>query len=148
MKILKNALFEREEKYRLVTSAFRFNIEYLDCLKDLNKIYLCKNSSNVLLKFSLEDSSNLISIQAETYLLEYIGPEYNDKMVLSDIEKKLTKLGINHFASQLIAKSIKESKPIDLIDFIRNHLASVNQDSSFYIDTVDSEGNENRVICN
>lgn len=148
LRILRNALTNRTKECQLVTSGFRYNIEYLDCLKDINRIYECGNGSQVLLKVTQGDSSNTISIESQTYLLEYCGPDFSNDIDEKEILKKITKLGIDHYASQLIAKSIKTSKPIDLIDFIQNHLAAVNQDSLFYIDTVDSEGNERRVVCN
>ena len=80
--------------------------------------------------------------------MEYCGPDLSKDIDEKKIMKKFTKLGIDHYASELIAKSIKTSIPINLIDFIQNHLASVNQDSLVYIGMVDSEGNERRILCN
>ena len=144
MKLLKNALPTGELSYRLSTSEFRFNLEYLACLKYLNTIYQSYKGSDCLLELSPADSSTTMFIDAEAYLLEYIGPSINSELSVEEIQSKLEEMGVENYTSEFIAKSIKTGKPLDLVDLIENHIASVGQFSYYYIDIMDSEGNEER----
>lgn len=145
MKLLKNAIHLCEGNCRLTTSEFRYNFEYLDCLKYLNTIYQSYKGSDCLLELSAGDSSTTMFIESEAYLLEYIGPPIDSKMKEEDIQSKLKDMGVEYYTSEFIAKSIKTGKPLDLVDMIENHVASAGQFSSYYIDIVDMDGNEERI---
>ena len=145
--ILLNAQGKGEEDCRLTTSEFRYNFEYLDCLKYLNKIYQSYKGSDYLLELSPGDSSTTMFIDSEAYLLEYIGPPIDSKMRYEDIQFKLKDMGVEYYTSEFIAKSIKTGKPLDLVDMIENHIASAGQFSAYYIDIMDMDGNEERIEC-
>jgi hypothetical protein len=98
-----------------------------------------------LLTISSGDSSNTIIIEAEAYLLEYIGSEFDASMDKDVIESELRKQGIEHYTAEFIAESIVKNKPIDLVDIIKNHIASALQLSAFHIDIMDRDGNEERI---
>ena len=146
MILLKNALKGIEE-CRLTTSEFRYNFEYLDCLKYLNTIYQSYKGSDYLLELSLGDSSTTIFIDAEAYLLEYIGPSINSELSEDEIQSKLEEMGVEYYTSEFIAKSIKTGNPLDLVDMIKNNIASAEQFSSYYIDIIGMSGNEERIEC-
>lgn len=143
-KILSNAL-KGDGDSRMSVTEFRYNFEYLDCLKELNTIYDSYCGSDHLLTISSGDSSNTIIIEAEAYLLEYIGSEFNASMDKDVIESELRKQGIEHYTAEFIAESIVKNKPIDLVDIIKNHIASALQLSAFHIDIMDRDGNEERI---
>ena len=67
MILLKNAQDKGEEDCRLTTSEFRYNFEYLDCLKYLNKIYQSYKGSDYLLELSPGDSSTTMFIDSEAF---------------------------------------------------------------------------------
>ena len=67
MILLKNAQDKGEEDCSLTTSEFRYNFEYLDCLKYLNKIYQSYKGSDYLLELSPGDSSTTMFIDAEAF---------------------------------------------------------------------------------
>ena len=144
--LLKNAL-KGSEECRLTTSEFRYNFEYLDCLKYLNTIYQSYSGSDCLLELSPGDSSTTMLIDAEAYLFEYIGPSINSELSEDEIQSKLERMGVEYYTSEFIAKSIKTGKPLDLVDMIKNHIATAGQFSSYYIDIADAEGNEERIEC-
>ena len=143
-KILSNAL-KGDGDSRMSVTEFRYNFEYLDCLKELNTIYDSYCGSDHLLTISSGDSSNTIIIEAEAYLLEYIGSEFDVSMDKYVIESELRKKGIEHYTAEFIAESIVKNKPIDLVDIIKNHIASALQLSAFHIDIMDRDGNEERI---
>ena len=143
-KILSNAL-KGDGDSRMSVTEFRYNFEYLDCLKELNTIYDSYCGSDHLLTISSGDSSNTIIIEAEAYLLEYIGSEFDVSMDKDVIESELRKKGIEHYTAEFIAESIVKNKPIDLVDIIKNHIASALQLSAFHIDIMDRDGNEERI---
>ena len=147
MILLKNAQGKGEEDCRLTTSEFRYNFEYLDCLKYLNTIYQSYKGSDCLLELSPGDSSTTMFIDAEAYLLEYIGPSINSELSEDEIQSKLEEMGVEYYTAEFISKSIKTGKPLDLVDMIENHIASLGQFSSYYIDIADAEGNEERIEC-
>ena len=89
-KILRNAL-KGEEDSRMSVTEFRYNFEYLDCLKELNSIYESYCGSDHLLSISSGESSNTIIIEAEAYLLEYTGSEFDASMDKVVIESQLRK---------------------------------------------------------
>jgi len=144
--LLINAL-KGSEECRLTTSEFRYNFEYLDCLKYLNTIYQSYKGSDYLLELSLGDSSTTIFIDAEAYLLEYIGPSINSELSEDEIQSKLEEMGVEYYTSEFIAKSIKTGNPLDLVDMIKNNIASAEQFSSYYIDIIGMSGNEERIEC-
>ena len=144
-KILRNAL-KGEEDSRINVTEFRYNFEYLDCLKELNAIYESYCGSDHLLSISSGDSSNTIIIEAEAYLLEYIGSEFDASMDKVVIESQLRKQGVEHYTSEFIAESIVTNKPVDLVDIIQNHVASAWQLSACHIDIMDRDGNEERIV--
>ena len=146
MILLINAL-KGSEECRLTTSEFRYNFEYLDCLKYLNTIYQSYKGSDYLLELSLGDSSTTIFIDAEAYLLEYIGPSINSELSEDEIQSKLEEMGVEYYTSEFIAKSIKTGNPLDLVDMIKNNIASAEQFSSYYIDIIGMSGNEERIEC-
>jgi len=86
-------------------------------------------------------------IDAEAYLLEYIGPSINSELSKEQIQSILKEMGVEYYTSEFIAKSIKTGKPMDLVDMIENHIASAGQFSSYYIDITDAECNEERIEC-
>ncbi len=90
MMLLKNAL-KGNEDCRLYTSEFRYNFEYLDFLKELNRIYKSYKGSDYLLNINPGDSSSTIVIESEACLLEYDGNEFNSKMDKTEIENNLKK---------------------------------------------------------
>tara|TARA_B110001452_G_C15171837_1_gene407285 strand:- start:720 stop:1154 length:435 start_codon:yes stop_codon:yes gene_type:complete len=137
--LLKNAL-KGNEDCRLYTSELRYNFEYLDFLKELNRIYKSYKGSDYLLNITPGDSSSTIVIESEAYLLEYDGNEFNSKMDKTEIENNLKKEGIENYTAEFIALSIVEEKPIDLVYIIKNFIASLAQ--TYKIDIVDMGGNE------
>ena len=139
MILLQNAL-KGIEDCRLYTSEFRYNIEYLDFLKELNKIYKSYRGSDHLLNITPGDSSGTIVIESEAYLFEYIGDDYNSDMKKNIIENELRKKGIEYYTAEFIALSIVEEKPMDLVYIIENFIASLGQ--SYRIDILDMQGNE------
>ncbi len=141
MILLKNAL-KGSEDCRLTTSEFRYNFEYLNFLKELNRIYHSYKGSDHLLTIMPGDSSSTMVIEAEAYLLEYTGTEFDSSMEKGVIESQLRKQGVEHYTSEFIASSIVEEKPIDLVNIIEYHIASVGQFSSYRIDIMDMDGNE------
>ena len=144
-KILRNAL-KGEEDSRMSVTEFRYNFEYLDCLKELNTIYESYCGSDHLLSISSGDSSNTIIIEAEAYLLEYIGSEFDASMDKVVIESQLRKQGVEHYTAEFIAESIVTNKPVDLVDIIQNYIASASQLSACHIDITDRDGNEERIV--
>ena len=118
----------------------RYNFEYLDFLKELNRIYESYKGSDYLLNITTGDSSSTIVIESEAYLLEYDGNEFNSKMDKTEIENNLKKKGIENYTAEFIALSIVEEKPIDLVYIIKYFIASLGQ--SYIIDIVDMAGNE------
>ena len=144
-KILRNALKGFGDSSMSVTE-FRYNFEYLDCLKELNAIYESYCGSDHLLSISSGDSSNTIIIEAEAYLLEYIGSEFDASMDKVVIESQLRKQGVEHYTAEFIAESIVTNKPVDLVDIIQNYVASAWQLSACHIDITDRDGNEERVV--
>ena len=144
-KILRNAL-KGEEDSRMSVTEFRYNFEYLDCLKELNTIYESYCGSDHLLSISSGDSSNTIIIEAEAYLLEYTGSEFDASMDKDVIESQLRKKGVEHYTAEFIAESIVTNKPVDLVDIIQNHVASAWQLSACHIDITDRDGNEERIV--
>lgn len=141
MILLINAL-KGSEDCRLTTSEFRYNFEYLDFLKELNRIYQSYKGSDHLLTIMPGDSSSTIVIEAEAYLLEYTGTEFDSSMEKDVIVSQLRKQGVEHYTSEFIADSIVTKKPIDLVNLIEYHIASVVQFSSYRIDIMDMDGNE------
>jgi predicted GNAT family acetyltransferase len=137
--LLKNAL-KGNDDCRLYTSELRYNFEYLDFLKELNRIYESYKGSDYLLNITTGDSSSTIVIESEAYLLEYDGNEFNSKMDKTEIENNLKKKGIENYTAEFIALSIVEEKPIDLVYIIKYFIASLGQ--SYIIDIVDMAGNE------
>lgn len=131
---------------RMSVTEFRYNFEYLDCLKELNSIYESYCGSDHLLSISSGDSSNTIIIEAEAYLLEYIGTEFDASMDKDVIEAQLRKQGIEHYSAEFIAESIVTNIPINLVDIIQNYIASASQLSAFHIDIMDRDGNEERIV--
>lgn len=131
---------------RMSVTEFRYNFEYLDCLKELNSIYESYCGSDHLLSISSGDSSNTIIIEAEAYLLEYIGSEFDASMDKDVIEAQLRKQGIEHYSAEFIAESIVTNIPINLVDIIQNYIASASQLSAFHIDIMDRDGNEERIV--
>ncbi len=99
-----------------------------------------------MLSISSGDSSNTIIIEAEAYVLEYIGSEFDASMDKDLIESQLRNQGIEHYTSEFIAESIVTNKPVDLVDIIQNHVASSWQLSACHIDITDRDGNEERVV--
>lgn len=144
-KILRNALKGVGDS-RMSVTEFRYNFEYLDCLKELNTIYESYCGSDHLLSISSGDSSNTIIIEAEAYLLEYIGSEIDANMDKGVIEAQLRKQGVEHYTAEFIAESIVTNKPVDLVDILQNHIASAWQLSACHIDIMDRDGNEERVV--
>jgi hypothetical protein len=144
-KILRNALKGFGDSSMSVTE-FRYNFEYLDCLKELNAIYESYCGSDHLLSISSGDSSNTIIIEAEAYVLEYIGSEFDASMDKDVIESQLRNQGIEHYTSEFIAESIVTNKPVDLVDIIQNHIASASQLSACHIDITDRDGNKERIV--
>ncbi len=144
-KILRNAL-KGEGYSRISVTEFRYNIEYLDFLKELNAIYDSYCGSDYLLSISSGDSSNSIIIEAEAYLLEYIGSEFDASKDKDLIESQLRKQGVEHYTAEFIAESIITNKPVDLVDIIQNHIASSSQLSAWRIDITDRYGNEERIV--
>ena len=144
-KILRNAI-KGDGDSRMSVTEFRYNFEYLDCLKELNTIYESYCGSDHLLSISSGDSSNTIIIEAEAYLLEYIGSEIDANMDKGVIEAQLRKQGVEHYTAEFIAESIVTNKPVDLVDIIQNHIASAWQLSACHIDIMDRDGNEERVV--
>ena len=144
-KILRNAL-KGDGDSRMSVTEFRYNFEYLDCLKELNTIYESYCGSDHLLSISSGDSSNTIIIEAEAYLLEYIGSEFNASMDKDVIEAQLRKQGVEHYTAEFIAESIVTNKPVDLVDIIQNYIASASQLSACHIDITDRDGNEERIV--
>ena len=102
-KILRNAL-KGEGGSRMSVTEFRYNFEYLDCLNELNTIYESYCGSDHLLSISSGDSSNTITIEAEAYLLEYIGSEFDASMDIHVIESQLRKQGIEYYTAEFIAE--------------------------------------------
>ena len=88
MILLKNTL-KGSEDCRLTTSEFRYNFEYLDCLKYLNTIYQSYKGSDYLLELSPGDSSTTMFIDAEAYLFEYTGPSINSELSEEQIKSTL-----------------------------------------------------------
>ena len=144
-KILRNAL-KGDGDSRMSVTEFRYNFEYLDCLKELNTIYESYCGSDHLLSISSGDSSNTIIIEAEAYLLEYIGSEFNASMDKDVIEAQLRKQGVEHYTAEFIAESIVTNKSVDLVDIIQNYIASASQLSACHIDITDRDGNEDRIV--
>jgi len=144
-KILRNAL-KVEGDSRMSVTEFRYNFEYLDCLKELNAIYESYCGSDHLLSISSGDSSNTIIIEAEAYLLEYTGSEFDASMDKVVIESQLRKQGVEHYTAEFIAESIVTNKPVDLVDIIQNYVASAWQLSACHIDITDRDGNEERIV--
>jgi hypothetical protein len=144
-KILRNAI-KGDGDSRMSVTEFRYNFEYLDCLKELNAIYESYCGSDHLLIISSGDSSNTIIIEAEAYLLEYIGSEFDASMDKVVIESQLRKQGLEHYTAEFIAESIVTNKPVDLVDIIQNHVASAWQLSACHIDITDRDGNEERIV--
>jgi hypothetical protein len=144
-KILRNAL-NGDGDSRMSVTEFRYNFEYLDCLKELNAIYESYCGSDHLLSISSGDSSNTIIIEAEAYLLEYTGSEFDASMDKVVIESQLRKQGLEHYTAEFIAESIVTNKPVDLVDIIQNHVASAWQLSACHIDITDRDGNEERIV--
>ena len=144
-KILRNAI-KGDGDSRMSVTEFRYNFEYLDCLKELNTIYESYCGSDHLLSISSGDSSNTIIIETEAYLLEYIGSEFDASMDKNVIETQLRKQGVEHYTAEFIAESIVTNKPVDLVDIIQNHIASAWQLSACHIDIMDRDGNEERVV--
>ena len=144
-KILRNAL-KGDGDSRMSVTEFRYNFEYLDCLKELNTIYESYCGSDHLLSISSGDSSNTIIIEAEAYLLEYIGSEIDANMDKGVIEAQLRKQGVEHYTAEFIAESIVTNKPVDLVDIIQNYIASASQLSACHIDITDRDGNEDRIV--
>lgn len=144
-KTLRNAL-KGAGVSRMSVTEFRYNFEYLDCLKELNSIYESYCGSDHLLSISSGDSSNTIIIEAEAYLLEYIGSEFDASMDKDVIEAQLRKQGIEHYSAEFIAESIVTNIPINLVDIIQNYIASASQLSAFHIDIMDRDGNEERIV--
>jgi len=144
-KILRNAL-KGEGDSRISVTEFRYNIEYLDFLKELNAIYDSYCGSDYLLSISSGDSSNSIIIEAEAYLLEYIGSEFDASKDKDLIESQLRKQGVEHYTAEFIAESIITNKPVDLVEIIQNHIASASQLSAWRIDITDRYGNEERIV--
>ena len=144
-KILRNAL-KGDGDSRMSVTEFRYNFEYIDCLKELNTIYESYCGSDHLLSISSGDSSNTIIIEAEAYLLEYIGSEFDANMDKDVIEAQLRKQGVEHYTAEFIAESIVTNKPVDLVDIIQNHIASAWQLSACHIDITDRDGNEERIV--
>jgi hypothetical protein len=144
-KILRNAL-KGDGDSRMSVTEFRYNFEYLDFLKELNSIYESYCGSDNLLSLSSGDSSNTITIEAEAYLLEYIGSEFDAIMDIHLIESQLRKQGVEQYTAEFIAESIVTNKPVDLVDIIQNHVASAWQLSACYIDITDRDGNEERIV--
>ena len=144
-KILRNAI-KGDGDSRMSVTEFRYNFEYLDCLKELNTIYESYCGSDHLLSISSGDSSNTIIIEAEAYLLEYIGSEFNASMDKDVIEAQLRKQGVEHYTAEFIAESIVTNKPVDLVDIIQNYIASASQLSACHIDITDRDGNEDRIV--
>ena len=144
-KILRNAL-KGDGDSRMSVTEFRYNFEYLDCLKELNTIYESYCGSDHLLSISSGDSSNTIIIEAEAYLLEYIGSEIDANMDKGVIETQLRKQGIEYYTAEFIADSIVTNKPVNLVDIIQNHVASAWQLSACHIDITDRDGNEERIV--
>ena len=143
-KILRNAI-KGDGDSRMSVTEFRYNFEYLDCLKELNTIYESYCGSDHLLSISSGDSSNTIIIETEAYLLEYIGSEFDASMDKNVIETQLRKQGVEHYTAEFIAESIVTNKPVDLVDIIQNHIASAWQLSACHIDITDRDGNEERI---
>jgi hypothetical protein len=144
-KILRNAL-KGDGDSRMSVTEFRYNFEYLDCLKELNCIYESYCGSDHLLSISSGDSSNTIIIEAEAYLLEYIGTEFDASMDKDVIESQSRNQGVEHYTSEFIAESIVINKPVDLVDIIQNYIASASQLSACHIDITDRDGNEERIV--
>ena len=144
-KILRHAI-KGDGDSRMSVTEFRYNFEYLDCLKELNSIYESYCGSDHLLSISSGDSSNTIIIEAEAYLLEYIGSEFDANMDKDVIEAQLRKQGVEHYTAEFIAESIVTNKPVDLVDIIQNHIASASQLSACHIDIMDRDGNEERIV--
>ncbi len=144
-KILRNAI-KGDGNSRMSVTEFRYNFEYLDCLKELNTIYESYCGSDHLLSISSGDSSNTIIIEAEAYLLEYLGSEFDASMDKYVIESQLRKQGVEHYTAEFIAESIVTNKPVDLVDIIQNHVASAWQLSACHIDITDRDGNEERIV--
>ena len=144
-KILRNAI-KGDGDSRMSVTEFRYNFEYLDCLKELNTIYESYCGSDHLLSISSGDSSNTIIIEAEAYLLEYIGSEFDANMDKDVIEAQLRKQGVEHYTAEFIAESIVTNKPVNLVDIIQNHIASAWQLSACHIDITDRDGNEERIV--
>ena len=144
-KILRNAL-KGDGDSRMSVTEFRYNFEYLDCLKELNTIYESYCGSDHLLSISSGASSNTIIIEAEAYLLEYIGSEFDASMDKNVIETQLRKQGVEHYTAEFIAESIVTNKPVNLVDIIQNHIASALQLSACRIDILDRDGNEERIV--
>ena len=144
-KILRNAI-KGDGDSRMSVTEFRYNFEYLDCLKELNTIYESYCGSDHLLSISSGDSSNTIIIEAEAYLLEYIGSEFDASMDENVIETQLRKQGVEHYTAEFIAESIVTNKPVNLVDIIQNHIASALQLSACHIDITDRDGNEERIV--
>ena len=143
-KILRNAI-KGDGDSRMSVTEFRYNFEYLDCLKELNTIYESYCGSDHLLSISSGDSSNTIIIETEAYLLEYIGSEFDASMDKNVIETQLRKQGVEHYTAEFIAESIVTNKPVNLVDIIQNHIASALQLSACHIDITDRDGNEERI---
>ena len=144
-KILRNAI-KGDGDSRMSVTEFRYNFEYLDCLKELNTIYESYCGSDHLLSISSGDSSNTIIIEAEAYLLEYIGSEIDANMDKGVIEAQLRKQGVEHYTAEFIAESIVTNKPVDLVDILQNHIASASQLSACHIDIRDRDGYEERIV--
>ena len=144
-KILSNAL-KGDGDSRMSVTEFRYNFEYLDCLKELNSIYESYCGSDHLLSISSGDSSNTITIEAEAYLLEYIGSEFDASMDIHVIESQLRKQGIEYYTAEFIAESIVTNKQVDLVDIIQNHIASASQLSACHINITDRDGNKERIV--
>ena len=144
-KILRNAI-KGDGDSRMSVTEFRYNFEYLDCLKELNSIYESYCGSDHLLSISSGDSSNTIIIEAEAYLLEYIGSEFDTNMDIDVIEAQLRKQGVEHYTAEFIAESIVTNKPVNLVDIIQNYIASASQLSACHIDITDRDGNEERIV--
>ena len=90
---------------------------------------------------------NLISIiDAEAYVLEYIGSEFDGSMDKDVIESQLRKQGVEHDTAEFIAESIIKNKPVDLVDIIQNHIASASQLSACHINITDRDGNKERIV--
>lgn len=144
-KILRNAL-KGVGVSRMSVTEFRYNFEYLNCLKDLNTLYTSYCGSDYLLSISFGDSSNTIIIEAEAYLLEYIGSDFDASSDKDVIESQLRKQGVEYYTAEFIADSIVTNIPINLVDIIQNHISSASQLSACHIDIMDRNGNEKRII--